>query len=329
MAMVVSLKQTSDNREQLICSPPQAYELSMYPSFLPALVNQLTEPQAIATAQQMQQKAIATPLRQEPILTSFVQQGSGDQAILLIHGFDSSVLEYRYLLPELTQHHSVWAVDLLSFGFTERPADLAFNPETIKTHLYHFWQQQINRPVVVVGASMGGAVALDFALSYPDVVKQIVLLDSAGLAPKPLSRFAMVPPLDRWATQFLGSMNVRRKICQSAYFDKARVTNDAVLCGAMHLQCDRWQEALIQFTKGGGYGSFYPKLKKISQPTLILWGEQDRILGTKAAHRFQRGLPNGTLHWIPNCGHLPHVEQTALVGEKILAFCRTPAAAVG
>ncbi|BAW96247.1 hydrolase, alpha/beta fold family protein [[Synechococcus] sp. NIES-970] len=301
----------------------------MYPSFLPPLVQQLTESEAIHLAQSMQQVAIATPLQADPILTNFVHQGGGKPDILLIHGFDSSVLEYRYLIPELAKDHAVWAVDLLSFGFTERPENLAFTPETLKTHLYHFWQQQINRPVVVVGASMGGAVALDFALSYPDVVKQIVLLDSAGLAPKPFSRFAMVPPLDRWATQFLGSMNVRRKICQSAYFDKARVTEDAVLCGAMHLQCDRWQEALINFTKGGGYGSFYPKLKQIQQRTLILWGEQDRILGTKAAHRFQRGLPNSSLHWIPNCGHLPHVEQTALVSEKILAFCRTATAAVG
>ncbi|MBV5261219.1 alpha/beta hydrolase [Synechococcus moorigangaii CMS01] len=300
----------------------------MYPDFLPSAVRQLTEPQAISLAQRLQRKAIATPLQTNPILTNFVQQGSGAPDILLIHGFDSSVLEFRYLLPTLAPEHTTWAVDLLSFGFTERPHNLPFTPETLKTHLYHFWQQQINRPVVIVGASMGGAVALDFALSYPDVVKQIVLLDSAGLAPKPLSRFAMVPPLDRWATQFLGSINVRRKICQSAYFDKTRVTEDAVLCGALHVQCDRWQEALIQFTKGGGYGSFYPKLKQIQQPTLILWGEQDRILGTKAARRFQQGLVNSTLHWLPNCGHLPHVEQTALVSEKILAFCRTPAPTV-
>ncbi|MEB3225392.1 MAG: alpha/beta hydrolase [Synechococcus sp.] len=300
----------------------------MYPAFLPPTAEKLTEPEAIHLAQRLQQKAIATPLQDAPILTSFVHQGEGEQAILLIHGFDSSVLEYRYLLPELATYHRVWAVDLLNFGFTERPQNLAFTPETIKTHLYHFWQQEINHPVVIVGASMGGAVALDFALAYPEVVHQIVLLDSAGLAPKPLSRFAMVPPLDRWATQFLGSMNVRRKICQSAYFDKTRVTEDAVLCGAMHLQCDRWQEALISFTKGGGYGSFYPKLKQIQQPTLILWGQQDKILGTKDARRFQQGLPQSTLHWIPNCGHLPHVEQTALVAEKILAFCQTPAALV-
>lgn len=300
----------------------------MYPSFLPPLVNQLTEPEAIATAQSLQQTAIATPLRDEPILTSFIQQGQGEKDILLIHGFDSSVLEYRYLLPKLAEKYRVWGVDLLSFGFTERPENVAFNPDSIKQHLHSFWQQQINRPVIIVGASMGGAVALDFARSYPDIVAQIVLLDSAGLAKKPLSRFFMVPPLDRWATGFLGSMNVRRKICESAYYDKSRVTEDAVLCGAMHLGCDRWQETLIQFTKGGGYGSFYPLLKDIPQPTLILWGEQDQILSTKAPRQFQTGLPQSELHWIPNCGHLPHVEQTALVSEKILAFCQMPAAAV-
>ncbi|NJN72892.1 MAG: alpha/beta hydrolase [Limnothrix sp. RL_2_0] len=301
----------------------------MYPSFLPPLVNQLTEPEAIAMAQSLQQAAIATSLRPEPILTSFSQQGNGKQAILLIHGFDSSVLEYRYLMPKLAEHFDVWAVDLLSFGFTERPENLVFNPDTIREHLHSFWQQKINRPVIIVGASMGGAVALDFALAYPEIAKQIVLLDSAGLAPKPFSRFAMVPPLDRWATDFLGSMNVRRKICQSAYFDKSRVTEDGVICGAMHVGCDRWQETLIKFTKGGGYGSFYPKLKGISQPTLILWGRQDQILGIKAPLKFKQGIKNSVLHWIDNCGHLPHVEQTDVVVTKILEFCQTPAVSVG
>lgn len=299
----------------------------MYPSFLPPLVNELTEREAIALAQSLQREAIATPLRPEPIATSFIQQGTGDEAILLIHGFDSSVLEYRYLLPVLAEKYTVWAVDLLSFGFTERPQNGVFNPDTIRAHLYHFWQQKIQRPVTIVGASMGGAVALDFALVHGEAVSRIVLLDSAGLAPKPLSRFAMVPPLDRWATNFLGSMNVRRKICQSAYFDKHRVTENAVICGALHLGCDRWQEALIAFTKGGGYGSFYPRLRGVTQPTLILWGQQDRILGTKDAKRFQGAIATSQLHWIPNCGHLPHVEQTALVAEKILAFCPTLAPA--
>ena len=300
----------------------------MYPSFLPPLVNKLTEPAAVNFAQSLQQEAIATPLRPEPILTSFTTQGEGETPILLVHGFDSSVLEYRYLMPKLAEHNEVWAVDLLGFGFTERPENLAFDPDNIKAHLYRFWQEKINRPVIIIGASMGGAVSLDFALSYPEAVSQIVLLDSAGLAKKPLSRFFMVPPLDGWATGFLGSMNVRRKICQSAYYNKSRVNEDAVICGALHLGCDRWQETLIAFTKGGGYGSFYPKLKGITQPTLILWGQQDQILGTKDPLKFKKGLQNSTLEWIPDCGHLPHVEQTELVTEKILAFSKTLAPTV-
>ncbi len=296
----------------------------MYPHFLPPLVNQLSEPEAIAFAQALQQVPITTPLQPEPILTCFARQGQDETPILLVHGFDSSVLEYRYLMPLLSAQHEVWAVDLLSFGFTARPQNLAFDPDSIKAHLYSFWQQQINRPVMMVGASMGGAVVLDFALSYPDAVSQIALLDSAGLANKPLSRFFMVPPLDGWATKFLGSMNVRRKICQSAYYDKSRVTEDAVICGALHLGCDYWQEALISFTKGGGYGSFYPRLRHLTQPTLILWGQHDRILGTKAALKFHQAIANSRLSWIPDCGHLPHVEQAVSVADKILSFRQAP-----
>ncbi|MFM6472321.1 MAG: alpha/beta fold hydrolase, partial [Dolichospermum sp.] len=92
----------------------------------------------------------------------------GGTPILLIHGFDSSVLEYRQILPLLAENNQVWAVDLLGFGFTDRLPGITYSPESIKTHLFCFWQTLINRPVILVGASMGGATAIDFTLTYPE-----------------------------------------------------------------------------------------------------------------------------------------------------------------
>ena len=110
----------------------------MFASFLPAAVGQLTEPASIALAQNIQSQAIATPLTNEPIATAYVNQGSGGTPILLIHGFDSSVLEFRRLLPLLAKENETWAVDLLGFGFTDRLAGIQFSPIAIKTHLYYF-----------------------------------------------------------------------------------------------------------------------------------------------------------------------------------------------
>ncbi|MEC4817639.1 MAG: alpha/beta fold hydrolase [Scytonema sp. PMC 1069.18] len=293
----------------------------MFPNFLPTTVGQLTESESIALARSIEQIAMTTPLSQQPILTTYVRQGSGGVPLLLIHGFDSSVLEYRRLIPLLAEHNETWAVDLLGFGFTDRPAGLKFSRNDIKTHLYCFWKTLINQPVILVGASMGGAAAIDFTLEYPEVVQKLVLIDSAGLVgSSPLVKF-LFPPLDYLASEFLRSPKVRESICRTAYKNKQLASIDAQLCGSMHLESTDWSQALIAFTKSGGYSAFrFKKLSEIMQPTLILWGDSDKILGTRDAKRFKLAIPNSKLIWIQNCGHIPHLEQPQITAQHILEF---------
>ncbi len=295
----------------------------MFPNFLPKAVGQLTESASIALAQSIQTTAIATPLINQPVTTTYVKQGSGGTPILLIHGFDSSVLEFRRLLPLLSGENETWAVDLLGFGFTDRLSGIAYSPSAIKTHLYYFWKSLINQPVILVGASMGGATAIDFTLTYPEVVKKLVLIDSAGLAGgSPLISKLMFPPLDYLATQFLSNLKVRDRVSRMGYKNQSLASLDALCCGALHLQMPSWHQALITFTKSGGYSAFrFKKISEIVQQTLILWGDSDKILGTKDAMRFKRAIPHSTLIWIKDCGHLPHLEQPQITAQHILNFC--------
>jgi len=289
-------------------------------NFLPAEIAQLTESTSIALAQSIQQILLTTPLSTQPIPTTYVRQGSGGTPIVLLHGFDSSVFEFRRLLPLLAAKNETWLVDLLGFGFTERLAEIPFSPTAIKTHLYHFWKTLINQPVILVGASMGGAAAIDFTLAYPQAVKKLVLLDSAGYkAPPNIGKF-LFPPLGYLATSFLSNPKVRQKISVSAYHDETFASVDAQLCAALHLKSQNWQQALIAFTKSGGYSSFGDKLSEIQQETLILWGESDRILGTKDAYKFEKAIPHSQLIWIKNCGHVPHLEQPQVTAKHILKF---------
>ncbi|MCF4968226.1 alpha/beta fold hydrolase [Nostoc sp. CMAA1605] len=295
----------------------------MFPNFLPSTVTQLTEPTSIALAQSIQTQAIATPLINLPITTSYVLQGSGGTPILLIHGFDSSVLEFRRLLPLLAQENETWAVDLLGFGFTDRLAGIQFSPLAIKTHLYYFWKTLIQEPMILVGASMGGAAAIDFTLTYPEAVKKLVLIDSAGLrGGSPLAKL-MFPPLDAWATGFLQSLKVRDRVTRTAYKNVNLASVDALCCTALHLEMSNWSQALISFTKSGGYSAFrFKKLAEIQQQTLILWGDSDKILGTEDAKRFKRAIPQSQLIWIDDCGHVPHLEQPQATAQYILKFSR-------
>jgi pimeloyl-ACP methyl ester carboxylesterase len=292
----------------------------MFPSFLPAEVGNLTESSSIALAKQIKLASIQTSLTSHPIATAYVREGTGETPILLIHGFDSSLLEFRRLLPILAEERETWAVDLLGFGFSDRNLDIPLNSENIKTHFYYFWKTLIARPIILVGASMGGAAAIDFTLAYPEAVEKLVLIDSAGMTKPPAIGKFMFSPVDRLATEFLRNPKVRQNISLGAYYDKTLANLDARECAALHLKCPNWNKALIAFTKSGGYGSFAAKVSTIQQQTLIIWGRQDKILGTKDALKFDRNIPHSKLVWIDNCGHVPHLEKPQNTATKILQF---------
>jgi pimeloyl-ACP methyl ester carboxylesterase len=293
----------------------------MHPDFLPPATIALTESTSIALAQAIQRQPIE--VSGIPIATSFVkiapESSTQDAPILLLHGFDSSVFEFRRLLPRLGETRRTWAMDLLGFGFTDRVIPQAFDPEAIKAHLYAFWQTWIGEPMVLVGASMGGAAAIDFALSYPEAVKQLVLLDAAGFAKGPVLAKFFIEPLGGLATSFLRQPKVRRAVSEKAYFDPQFVTADAELCAALHLEMPDWSRALIAFTKSGGYGFLGDRIADISVPTQIMWGRQDQILGTKDATRFEKTIAHAQLTWIENCGHVPHLEKPEETARAIVS----------
>ncbi len=292
----------------------------MFPSFLPASVQQLTEPNSIDLASQIQRVDITTPLVSQSIATSYVCQGTGGVPVVFLHGFDSSLFEFRRIIPIIAAKQQVWAIDLLGFGFTERLADCPFSSVSICTHLQAFWQTMINQPMILVGVSMGGAAAIEFTLKYPQAVDKLVLIDSAGFSQPPAMGKFLIQPLGNLATKFLSSPNVRKGVSEKAYFARAFVTADSLLCAALHLEMPRWSETLIDFTRSGGYGYLLDRLPEIQQETSIVWGRQDRILGIKPAQQFQQGLPHSQLHWVDNCGHVPHLEQSQITAQLILNF---------
>ena len=292
----------------------------MFASFLPSQVKLLKEPTSIALAQSIQRQPIVTPLSQQPIATSYVRQGRGGTPILLLHGFDSSVLEFRSLLPLLAADNETWAVDLLGFGFTNRVTGITFDPCAIKTHLYYFWKTLIDEPVMLVGASMGGAAAIDFTLTYPYAVQRLVLINSVGYTGSfPQGRF-LFPPLDYLAVEYWRQRKVQALFVGSISGNLQPATLEAIRCAVLHLEMPGWHEAMIAFTKSGGYSDLADKIAQIHKPTLILWGESDETLGIGDAVKFQRAIAHSQLIWLKNCGHVPQLEQPQTTAEYLLAF---------
>jgi pimeloyl-ACP methyl ester carboxylesterase len=292
----------------------------MFPTFLPSQVEELRDATTIAFVQSIERIAIATSLSHHPILTTYIHKGRGGTPILLLHGFDSSILEFRLLLPLLAAHNETWAVDLLGFGFTQRLQGINYSPTAIKTHLYHFWKNLIHQPVILVGASMGGAVAIDFTLSYPEVVKSLVLINSVGYTNGPAFSKFLFPPFDFLAVEYLRQRKLVALNLGSILANLDATILVAIQCAGLHQEMPGWHEAMISYVKTGGYTDLADKIPSVDKPTLILWGEADDMLGAGDAEKFHQNLVNSQLIKLKNCGHAPQLEQPQITAQRILEF---------
>lgn len=293
----------------------------MFPTFLPPQVKQLRDASATAFAQSIQRTAIVTSLHLQPILTTYVHEGTRGTPILLLHGFDSSILEFRLLLPLLAVEQEAWAVDLLGFGFTQRQKEINYSPQAIKIHLYRFWKTLINQPVILVGASMGGATAIDFTLTYPEIVKSLVLINSLGYTSSPAFSKYLFPPFDFLAVEYLRQRNIFAFSIGNTFGHLNPTIPVAIQCAMLHQEMPGWHDAMIAYVKTGGYEDLADKIAQVDKPTLILWGQADDMLGSTDAEKFHKNIVNSQLIKL-KCGHNPQLEQPQVTAQHILAFAK-------
>jgi len=246
--------------------------------------------------------------------------------MLMVHGFDSSCLEYRRLGPKLAALGvDVYAVDLLGWGYTQLDGVDSFSARAKVDALAGFWRVVGNdAPVCVAGASLGGAAAIEYGAANPDVVKGAVLIDAQGFVDG-VGPMAMLPePLARLGVKVLKSVPLRNSANQMSYHDpQTYATEDALRVGRLHCLRDGWDDALVSFMLSGGF-SPSSKVSQIAAPSLVLWGRQDGILdGAEFAAKFLDELPDGQLRWIEDCGHVPHLEQADVTAQVIADFLRS------
>lgn len=234
--------------------------------------------------------------------------------LLLLHGFDSSHLEFRRLAPLLVDRHQLFIPDLHGFGFCPRPADGTYTPATLLDHLEAVLAELLRRSdstaIGLIGASMGGSVAVELARRQPQAIERLLLLAPAGLTGRPMP----VPPLlDQLGARFLALPGVRRGLCRTAFADPDRDVGPAELeIASLHLQCPNWGPALAAFARSGGFAGCGEPLPP--QPIQVLWGANDRIL-RPPQKRAAQALLGERIRELEACGHLPHIDQPATVAR--------------
>ncbi|AES97040.1 uncharacterized hydrolase YugF isoform X1 [Medicago truncatula] len=297
-----------------------------FPPFLPKEIHSIKDPFARKFAMRIQRLPVPVSFVENPIMSSCVKPlvQNKEPPIVLLHGFDSSCLEWRYGYPLLEESgFETWAIDILGWGFSDLenlpPCDVVSK----RNHFYQFWKSYIRRPMILVGPSLGSAVAIDFAVNYPEAVEKLILIDASVYA-EGTGNLATLPRSVAYAGVYLLKSLPLRLYANYLTFTNMslRTILDGTNVGRLHCLLPWWDDATVDFMTSGGY-KIAPLIRKVKQKTLIIWGENDRIVSNKLAVQLHCELPDAILRQIPDCGHIPHLERPDSTIKLIVEFIQT------
>jgi len=258
--------------------------------------------------------------------------GSNLPPLLLIHGFGASTDHWRKNIAELSQDFSVWAIDLLGFGRSAK-AEADYGADLWRDQITEFIQEVVKSPVVLVGNSIGGYVALCVAAQCPDTAQGAILLNSAGSftnfnppAPvNPLSKFLSQMTrsllLQPWANfllfQYVRQKSVIRQTLEKVYLDKTAIT-DQLIEDIYRPSCDEGAAQVFGSVFRNPQGEKIDLLLgKLRHPLLLLWGEADPWMrSSDRSAKFRQYYPSLTEHYL-QAGHCPHDEVPTQVNQLI------------
>ncbi len=255
----------------------------------------------------------------------YVEAGAGEP-VLLIHGWNGSTFDMRYAIAELAQRYRVIALDLLGYGFSARPADGDYSVGG-QADFVRQVMDRIGVPrAAVLGHSMGGAIAMQFALRYPERVERLVLVSSATVREMFRTRNLglLVRPLLPLVTFLFLREGVVRRGLRSAVHDPALLTPEMVEGHFRPLRVSGHMRAASKQLSDRRRDRPFDA-REIRQPTLILWGEHDRVVPLSTGLELAEQVPNAQLAIIRGAGHLPLEEQPEECNRLLLAFLARPA----
>jgi pimeloyl-ACP methyl ester carboxylesterase len=216
--------------------------------------------------------------------------------LVLIHGYGTSGHVWQRVLPYLGRTHQLFMLDLPGYGRSTAPR--SWQLRAIAPLIGEWLHALQLPPTALMGHSMGGAIAIHLTAIAPAAVKQLILINAAGL---PLQ--APLPSLAwRAARSAIQSGNGRYPLA---------MLRDAVQPRFRVL----WQTALEM-----QHSDLRSELASITSPTLIIWGARDLLLPISLGHSLNSALPHATLVTLPDCGHRPMLARPEQFSQIVQEF---------
>jgi pimeloyl-ACP methyl ester carboxylesterase len=256
----------------------------------------------------------------------YVEKGSGDHTLILLHGIGGGAFTFRHNIAALADSgYRVFALDLKGFGFSEKVPDSDYSHTEQARIVLDFMRTKGIERAVIAGHSMGGRIALICYDLDPEKFDKMILIDSAGLeesSPPVFSGLLTKPVVDIIYYNLFVRQDNFRDFLGSAFYDTGFV--DARVAG-LYLEPFRIKDANIAYVsmlKGNVPYDIEAVLSKVDIPVLIIWGKNDTWISLDNAYRFNSLIKGSKLSIIDKAGHVPMEEQPEAVNKAMLDFLR-------
>lgn len=246
--------------------------------------------------------------------------GGDGETVLMLHGFGADLYSWPRMARSLTDHYRIVAPDLPGFGQSSQVATDSYDIPHQVERLRQFMDRLGLKQVHLVGNSMGGWIAADFAARYPERVLTLTLIDTGGITtPRPSGLMKALdagknPLVVRNEADFdhlLGLVFYRMPPLPAPlkrYFAQQAIAHAA------------FNDKIFNDLKGH-YLALEPLLPMLKMPTLVIWGAHDHIIDPTAVRVLQAGLPDATVK-ILNTGHAPMLEAPRETAETFQNFLK-------
>jgi pimeloyl-ACP methyl ester carboxylesterase len=250
--------------------------------------------------------------------------------LLLIHGYTASTYVWRTVAPMLAaEDFHVVAVDLLGFGYSDKPTQFDYTIASQARMVERFMNRLGIGKAIVVGSSYGGAIASTLALDYAERIEKLVLVGAVcndEVLDNPLLKLAAIPVLGEVLAPFMIDSKLLSKVRMKETFAASShhlIDAERVASVMRPLKAKDAHHSVLASARAWDANRIQQDAYLINQPTLLIWGEDDKVVPIHNGQCLYDSILNSRLVVLKDCGHLPQEEKPEKFVELIAKFCRS------
>lgn len=252
----------------------------------------------------------------------YSEGGKGPETVLMVHGFSSSADNWNRMAPRIGKHYRVIALDLPGWGESQRIDSASYNYSAQVERFHQFVQQMSLRRFHLMGHSMGGGISSRYAATYPEQIITLTLIAPHGVTEPEAGDLAQsVGRGDNWLV--VTSEAGLNRLLDKAFMKRPYIPGPVIKFMSKRVVAGSEKTGKIFAEIQTTAPPLADLLGQITAPTLIIWGDQDRLIHVSAAQVFHQGIKNSELV-VLHTGHMPPVENGRECAERFLAFVHKP-----